>query len=232
MKDINLESHFQEGNKKRLSQILFDRSFYILKILKSAIEKLYSTENKLIAKGLEWIQHEIQDSLIFKADDKELEKFSKMKGKSQEMENIFSFLEEYSSMKFKHKDNLESLKIKTNNSEQTSYYTDRSVDFSEDSFGTQRTNKQLQTNFSNGSSYLDFSEECFATIDKPTFDIFKLEKEVGEENSLSTVTCYIFITMGLYSHINYNNLENFLHAITKGYTRKNSYHNVIIIKLI
>ena len=77
---------------------------------------------------------------------------------------------------------------------------------------------------SHTSTYLDFSEECISTIELPNFNIFKLEKEVGSENTLSTVSCYVFISLGLYSIIEYNSFEKFLQEITKGYSRKNSYH--------
>jgi hypothetical protein len=71
---------------------------------------------------------------------------------------------------------------------------------------------------------LNYSEESICDIEEPSFDIFKLDKAVGQENTLSTISSYIFITMGLYSFINYSNFENFVDLITKGYGRKNPYH--------
>jgi hypothetical protein len=75
------------------------------------------------------------------------------------------------------------------------------------------------------SKYLNFSEECITSIEDPSFDIFKLEKEVGEENTLSTVSCYIFSSMGFYSLIKYDKFEVFIQQVAKGYKRENKYHN-------
>ena len=75
-------------------------------------------------------------------------------------------------------------------------------------------------------NYINISDNIISEIEEITFNIFDLEKEVGEENILSTVSCYIFSTMGYYSFINYNKFENFIFEITKGYDRRNPYHNV------
>lgn len=80
-------------------------------------------------------------------------------------------------------------------------------------------------NYMTNPNFLDVNEDVIMSIDSPEFDIFQLEKVVGKENTLSTVSCYIFITNGLYSIINYTNFENFLDLITNGYDRKNPYHN-------
>ena len=77
----------------------------------------------------------------------------------------------------------------------------------------------------NDSKYINFSEECISTIEDHTFNIHKLEESVGKENTLSTISCYIFISLGLYSMINYNYFENFILEVTKGYYRSNPYHN-------
>ena len=53
----------------------------------------------------------------------------------------------------------------------------------------------------NDSKYINFSEECISTIEDHTFNIHKLEESVGKENTLSTISCYIFISLGLYSII-------------------------------
>lgn len=74
--------------------------------------------------------------------------------------------------------------------------------------------------------FITFSEDTISKIETQEFNIFQLEKEVGQENTLSVVSCYIFTNYGLYSIINYNKFEKFVQEITKGYIRENPYHNV------
>lgn len=73
--------------------------------------------------------------------------------------------------------------------------------------------------------FITFSEESINKIETPDFNIFKLEEEVGAENTLSVVGCYIFTSYGLYSIIKYNKFEKFVQEITRGYIRSNPYHN-------
>jgi hypothetical protein len=73
--------------------------------------------------------------------------------------------------------------------------------------------------------YINCSEATISSIDSDYFNIFKLESEVGEENILSTISCFIFATTGLYSKIRYDRFECFIQAVAKGYKRENPYHN-------
>lgn len=73
-------------------------------------------------------------------------------------------------------------------------------------------------------NYINCSDESISSIESPEFNIFKLKSEVGKENILSTVSCYIFASTGLYSKIRYDKFESFINAIAKGYRRENPYH--------
>jgi hypothetical protein len=205
-----------------MANYLFDRSYFIIKILKSSIEKLSQSDHKYLAKGLEWVTYELHDELLHQADGNALERMERIKEGNQELESVFNWLEEYSSFKQKQKQNIESVIQKQYNSNPGNLFlqTEKSLDFTL----ALETPKNLIKQ--NNTAFIDFPEECIITIEEPTFDIFKLENEVGKENTLSTVSCYIFSTMGLYSIINYAKFENFLQVITKGYTRNNHYHNV------
>lgn len=74
--------------------------------------------------------------------------------------------------------------------------------------------------------FINFSEACVKSIETESFNILNLEEQIGMENTLSVVSCFVFTFYNLYSVINYNQFENFIHMITKGYNRKNPYHNV------
>ena len=65
---------------------------------------------------------------------------------------------------------------------------------------------------SNGS-FIVYSESSASAIEEPSFNIFELNDVGGRDNTLSTITCYIFITHGLYSFVNYEKFENFIYVI-------------------
>jgi hypothetical protein len=150
---------------------------------------------------MEWATFELHDSLIQKTDDnKTLQKIGQIKDGNSDLDEIFQWLEEYSTIKQNQKDEIDNV-IQKN---------------------------AFQENSQNFNKYaiLNVSEENLRNIEEPHFDIFCLEEEAGKENTLSVISNYIFITLGLYSVINYTNLENFLQGITIGYSRANPYHNV------
>ena len=76
----------------------------------------------------------------------------------------------------------------------------------------------------NHNNFLNINESLIKKIDSPSFNIFEFEKSVGQQHTLSTISYFIFSSLGLYSIIDYSNFENFLDQIAKGYNRKNPYH--------
>lgn len=96
---------------------------------------------------------------------------------------------------------------------------------------TTEPNSKEQTVYSVSShaqpslNLIQLSEEIIQTIDKPSFNIFDLEDELGSENTLSVLSSYVFLSYGLYSIINVTRADAFIRYITKGYYRTNNYHN-------
>jgi hypothetical protein len=86
------------------------------------------------------------------------------------------------------------------------------------------TNNSLINNAN--SEYLNISDENISKIEENEFNIFELEKEVGQKNILSVICSYVFTSMGFYSFINYTHFDNFVQEMVKGYYRENPYHNV------
>lgn len=78
------------------------------------------------------------------------------------------------------------------------------------------------------SDYLNITDEQISKIEEDDFNIFELEKQVGEKNILSIISSYIYTSMGFFSFLNYENFDNFVMEISKGYFRENPYHNVFI----
>jgi hypothetical protein len=190
--------------------------------------------------------------MLFKSDDLTIKKLDKLKKQNQDMYNVFSWLEEYSTIKIRQKDGIAKVKLakslsstddigdiiplsavkslleKENN---INYPNTTSImsNFSEES--DSHIGESTREGFNNDGNFISFSEDCINKIEDQSFDIFNLEREVGASNTLSVISCYIFTTMGLYSVVKYDKFEAFIQSVTKGYGRENPYHNVKYIIL-
>jgi hypothetical protein len=180
------------------------------------------------------VRTEIQDSLIFKSDDKTLQHLDKLKESNQDIQNIIGWLEEYSAG-HNNKDIYNNIKKKSEQRLTTINTNFRDKDY--------MSNDYLMTNQSIMSEYDSFyntsgknniltnnmldlgNQNNFSSIDSPEFNIFLFDDQVGKENTLSMISCYVFLNLGLYSIIQYEHFENFLELIYKGYSRNNPYHN-------
>lgn len=79
---------------------------------------------------------------------------------------------------------------------------------------------------------ISYNENHLTQIETVDFDVFLLEKEVGQKNILPAVAVYIFQQNNYYSKIDHEKFENFIYEIVNGYDRNNPYHHVSFIKLL
>jgi hypothetical protein len=152
-----------------------------------------------------------------KTEELSKDNIEQIKRENKDYQTILSWLEEYSTIKINNADDIAKVKL-------NSIRTSDTIPLSAVKTFLKNEKENYLDTFR--TDCISFSESCIITIEEPTFDIFKLENEVGQENTLSTISCYIFTSMGLYSLIQYEKFENFIHAVTKGYSRTNPYHNV------
>ena len=169
--------------------------------------------------------------MILKAEDELLENIVILKEGTQDMQNIYSWFEEYSNIKQLQGEK----KIISRKSKDFSRKT--SLAFSIDKINNNQISSKndyfSNKNFvDNKFDVINFGDENLTKIEDKNFDIFELENTVGKENILTVIGTYIFMEEGLYSCINYQNFEKFLLEIAKGYIRENSYHTVNYINLI
>ena len=211
----------------RVSNIIFSRSKLILKILEMTKQQLLIHKNLTLAKGITWLTSELSDSLLFKSDDVTLSKIKELKNENQDMKYIVSWLEEYSTIKLNQiaKEKL----INNHMLHDTNHLSIKDVKSIIKTHTTTSPSKGQSTKTSpdvySEAELLNINQEVIKDIDKPTFDIFKLDKEVGKENTLSVIGFYVFTTYGFYNLIKYSTFENFMRGITKGYIRANPYHS-------
>ena len=80
-------------------------------------------------------------------------------------------------------------------------------------------------NISIEKDFIIFNENLISNIENENFNIFKLDAEVGRDQTLGIICFYIFNSFGIYNLIKYPIFENFIKKITRGYIRENPYHN-------
>lgn len=73
---------------------------------------------------------------------------------------------------------------------------------------------------------ISYNENHLTHIETAKFNIFLLEKEVGQKNILPAIATYIFQKHNYYTSIDFDKFDNFLIEIVNGYNRRNPYHHV------
>ena len=185
---------------------------------------------------MDWLRNELMDSILFKSDELTMSKIHELKNESKDMKYAVSWLEEYSTLK------LNDIAKEQENLLPSSYSKRKDVkDINEiknilknekEKRGLKMSNLSSKTlissinpNISIDHNFLDIPEELIDNIEDETFSIFKLDQKVGRENTLGIIGYYIFNTYGFYTLIKYPIFENFIKAVSRGYIRKNPYHN-------
>lgn len=156
--------------------------------------------------------------MLFKYNDKVIQSFEKLKKENKEIAIVLDWLEEFSTMKINRLDSKEPKRIRS--------------PVKEKFCNNHKTGKIQDLEFYEefkiipcDSNEIKISDNLISTIEDISFNIFELKNEVKEGNILSTIGCYVFSIMGFYSFIDYNKFESFVEEITKGYEKKNPYHN-------
>ena len=187
-------------------------------------------------KAMDWLKNELMDSLLFKSDELTLSKINELKNESKDMKYAVTWLEEYSTIKLKdiakeQEDLLPSSYSKRRDVRDINEIKNILKNESERK-GTRMTNLSSKTlissinpNISIDHNFLDIPEELLENIEDSNFSIFKLDEKIGKDNTLGLIGYYIFNTYGFYTLIKYPIFENFIKAVTRGYIRKNPYHN-------
>ena len=144
-----------------------------------------------------------------------LKNYTELKNENEEYQTLYNFLSDYTNIKLK-PDTIAEYNLEKLQNKPISLSTLKKF--------SQNKSQNINLIPTEPEKYILFSEESINKIETQEFNIFKLEEEVGAENTLSVISCYIFNSNNLYSYFNYNKFENFLQAITKGYNRENPYH--------
>ena len=215
---------------------MFTRQKLINEIVTLVRNHFIMEKKNAYVKAMDWLKNELMDSLLFKSDELTLSKINELKNESKDMKYAVTWLEEYSTIKLKdiakeQEDLLPSSYSKRRDVRDINEIKNILKNESERK-GTRMTNLSSKTlissinpNISIDHNFLDIPEELLENIEDSNFSIFKLDEKIGKDNTLGLIGYYIFNTYGFYTLIKYPIFENFIKAVTRGYIRKNPYHN-------
>ena len=215
---------------------MFTRQKLINEIVTLVRNHFIMEKKNAYIKAMDWLKNELMDSLLFKSDELTLSKINELKNESKDMKYAVTWLEEYSTIKLKdiakeQEDLLPSSYSKRRDVRDINEIKNILKNESERK-GTRMTNFSSKTlissinpNISIDHNFLDIPEELLENIEDSNFSIFKLDEKIGKDNTLGLIGYYIFNTYGFYTLIKYPIFENFIKAVTRGYIRKNPYHN-------
>ena len=208
---------FGVSNQQEEQVLNYEKDELIMKIISMAISKSEKYNERTLAKCLRWVKKELQMNLQVSPDVKSIQNLTDIGQNEPEFKESLGWMKQYSDMnrqldiyycvgKFANK-----LKNKINN-KIFKYSRQKSIE---------ETTKLL----SKDKSFLEKYHIDLAKIDTSEFNIFELEKSIGEINILPVLGTYALSSMNSFNAIDYNSFSEFVYKVASGYHRTNPYHN-------
>ena len=191
-----------------------------LKLISLVIDKFNEMKENSLVKLFLWVKKQLQIYLEIKPDAHTFTNFEKMKKTQPNLKMKLGWMEEYSQM----------------NQEEDIYKMVRRSNKSNTIIQKKKIkNLELKRNSLNpefikatktGGMIINMNKisENLLDFKSPNFDIFKLENKVGKENILPVTSTYIFVSLNLFSIVDYTKFESFIFVVANGYHRDNPYH--------
>jgi hypothetical protein len=189
-----------------------------LKLISLVIDKFNEMKENSLVKCLLWVKKQLQIYLEIKPDAYTFTNFEKMKKTQPNLKMKLGWMEEYSLM----------------NQEEDIYKMIRRSNKSNTIIQRKKVKNLEKRNSLNpefiktksGGMIINMNKisENLLDFKSPNFDIFKLENKVGKENILPVTSTYIFVSLNLFSIIEYTKFESFIFSVANGYKRDNPYH--------
>ena len=218
-KEINDLIKYSEFKSCKERDYIYEKDELCYKLISIVIDKFKEMKESSLLKCLLWMQKQLQIFLHIKPDSYNYKNLEKMKKTEPSLKMKLGWMEQYSNLnqeeelykvvrrKFKSKT---IIKKPENEKNYAMKRKSLNTDLNSMNEGTIMNMDKLNDNL------LDFKS--------PNFDIFKLEKKVGRDNILPVTTTYVFISLNLFSIIDYTKFEPFIFATANGYHRENPYH--------
>ena len=219
IEDIMKYSQFSSCKEK---DYLYGKDELCLKVISVVIDKFNEMKENSLVKCLLWVKRQIQIYLDIKPDAYTFKNIEKMKQAQPNLKMKLGWMEEYSQLnqeeeiyKMVRRAHKSHTIIKKQDSNNNNKLIVKRSSFNQEMFKSKKEGMFMNMNNIN-ENLLDFKS--------PNFDIFKLENKVGKENILPVTATYIFVSLNLFSIIDYTKFEPFIFSVANGYKRDNPYH--------
>jgi len=218
-KEINDLIKYSQFKFCKERNYILEKSELCYKLLSLVIEKFKEMKENSLAKCFLWMKKQLELFLDFKPDTYNYKNLEKMKENEPSLKMKLGWMEQYSIL----------------NQEEELYKVVRRKFKSKTIIKKQENEKNLMKRQSLNTEINSFSEGNIMNMDKindnlldfqsSNFDIFKLQNKVGRDNILPVTATYVFISLNLFSIIDYTKFEQFIFATANGYHRENPYHS-------
>ena len=217
IKDIMKYNQFSTCKEK---DYIYAKDELCLKLISLCIDKFNEMKEIPIVKCLIWVKKQLQIYLEIKPDAYTFTNFEKMKRTQPNLKMKLGWMEEYSLLN--QEEDIYKMVRRANKSNTIIQKTNISKHL-------ELKRNSLNTEFiktKSGGMIINMNKisENLLDFKSPNFDIFKLENKVGKENILPVTSTYIFVSLNLFSIIDYTRFESFIFCVGNGYNRDNPYH--------
>ena len=217
IKDIMKYSQFSNCKER---DYIYAKDELCLKLISLCIDKFNEMKENPIVKCLAWVKKQLQIYLEIKPDAYTFTNFEKMKRTQPNLKMKLGWMEEYSLLN--QEEDIYKMVRRTNKSNTIIQKTNisKNLELKRNSLNTEL----IKTKSGGMIINMNKISENLLDFKSPNFDIFKLENKVGKENILPVTSTYIFVSLNLFSIINYTRFESFIFRVGNGYNRDNPYH--------
>ena len=199
---------------------MYSKDELCIKLISLLIDKFNETKENSIVKCLVWMKRQLQIYLDIKPDAYTFKNIEKMKQAEPSLKMKFGWMEEYSLLN--QEEDIYKMVRKANKS----YTLVKKSDIKGKVLIKRNSLNPELIKLRSGGMIMNMNKinENLLDFKNPNFDIFKLESKVGKENILPVTATYIFVSLNLFTNIDYKKFESYVFCVANGYNRKNPYH--------
>ena len=218
--EINNLMKYSQFSTCKERDYMYSKDELCIKLISLLIDKFNETKENSIVKCLIWMKRQLQIYLDIKPDAYTFKNIEKMKQAEPSLKMKFGWMEEYSLLN--QEEDIYKMVRKANKS----YTLVKKSDMKGKVLIKRNSLNPELIKLRSGGMIMNMNKinENLLDFKNPNFDIFKLESKVGKENILPVTATYIFVSLNLFTNIDYKKFESYVFCVANGYNRKNPYH--------
>ena len=221
IEDLMKYSQFSSCKEK---DYIYGKDELCLKLISLVIDKFNEMKENSLVKCLLWVKRQLQIYLDIKPDAYTFKNIEIMKQSQPNLKMKLSWMEEYSQLN--QEEDIYKMVRRTYKSKSIIKKPNENINNKVLVKRNSLNPELIKLKNSSGEMIMNMNKinENLLDFKSPNFDIFKLENKVGKENILPVTSTYIFVSLNLFSIIDYTKFENFIFRVANGYIRENPYH--------